>query len=65
MMEVSFGFGAAGFFLGIAWYCVSKLKHDKPLDTLERLARLRSEGVIDEKEFDRIKPKLLRRIRSG
>lgn len=65
MMEVSFGFGAAGFFLAIAWYCVTKLKHDNPLDALERLARLKSEGVIEEKEFDRIKPKLLRRIRSS
>jgi uncharacterized protein YutE (UPF0331/DUF86 family) len=63
-MEVSFGFGAAGLFLAIAWYAVNKLEHDNPLDDLERLARLKNEGVIDDEEFERIKPKLLKRIRS-
>jgi hypothetical protein len=63
-MEVSFGFGAAGLFLAIAWYYVNKLKHDNPVDTLERLGQLKDKGLIDDEEFDQVKPKLLKRIRS-
>lgn len=63
-MEVSFGFGVAGLCLAIAWYYVTKLKHDNPVDTLERLGRLKEQGLIDHDEFDRVKPKLLKRIRS-
>lgn len=64
-METSFGFGFAGLCLAMAWYYVQKLKTDHPIDMLERLARLREQGLIDNDEFDRIKPKLLKRIRSG
>jgi hypothetical protein len=64
-MEVSFGFGFAGLCLAFAWYSVTRVKHDHPVETLERLARLRDSGIINDEEFDRLKPKVLRRIRFG
>tara|TARA_Y100001933_G_C18873801_1_gene511099 strand:+ start:563 stop:772 length:210 start_codon:yes stop_codon:yes gene_type:complete len=64
-MEINFGFGFAGLCLALAWYYVQKLKSDHPLDVLERLVRLKDQGLIDDDEFNKIKPKLLRRLRSG
>ena len=62
-MEISFGFGAAGLFLAIAWYYVAKLKHDEsPLDALERLAQLNEREIIDDEEFHKLKEKYLKRI---
>jgi len=48
----SIGFGVAGLSLAIAWYSVARVKHDHPVDTIERLVRLRDAGVIDDEEFD-------------
>lgn len=64
-MDFTIGFGFAGLCLGLAWYYVTRIKHDHPVDTLERLVSLRDSGVIDDEEFERLKRKMLRRIRFG
>jgi len=62
-MEISFGFGAAGLFLAIAWYYVAKLKHDEtPLDALERITQFKDREIVDDEEFQKLKKKYLMRI---
>lgn len=63
-MDISFGFGAAGLFLAIAWYFVKKLEHNDPIDMLERLGKLRDAGVVDDEEYEALRKRQIKRLKS-
>jgi len=63
-MNISFGFGAAGLFLAIAWYFVKKLEHNHPLDMLEHLGKLRDASVIDDDEYESLRNRQIKRLKS-
>lgn len=62
-MDVTFGFGFAGLCLAIAWYQVRKLEHANPFDQLERLGKLRDEGLLSDDEFESLRQRRLKRLK--
>ncbi|MEE4304006.1 MAG: hypothetical protein V2J19_07605 [Wenzhouxiangella sp.] len=64
MTEISLGLGTAAFFLSVAWYFVRKLEHDiDPVERLRSLAELRENGLIDEKEHEKLRKRQISRLR--
>lgn len=63
-MEVSFGLGTAALFLAIAWYAVRKLKYTvDPVDRLRTLAELKESGLLDDKEYEKLRKRQIYRLR--
>lgn len=65
-MDISIGLGTAALFLGLAWYSVRSLEfYVDPADRLRTLAELKESGLLDDKEYEKLRKRQISRLRWG
>jgi len=60
--DIGVGIIVASIALAISWFYSSRMRWRPPLKELEELERLKTQGVISENEYNRLRSKLIKRF---
>jgi len=60
--DIGAGIFLAGIALAVSWFYISRMRWRPPIKELEDLERLKAEDVISEKEYNKLRTKLIKRF---